>query len=347
MFDLQEKRINALAVSEHACDEFLKRELGLNILYTRDINLDKNSETNVIVISDKEIGEFESQIRKRPSKSVIILLLNNETLNISIFKKLFAFESVKAVFSHYIGSASIVNGIKGIVSTIFISPKALRSRLFYLALARGFRRFLKQIWLRNYAILSLPLGYTNNFAFSLLQLKPQYKLENQYSFENLKIGPEFKFRDDSCVFTGSLTGPVRKILLQDSKFRKQMRLKVKIVDQWGSADVASDTSYVDEMSNSKWVFTPPGHVSNFSFRFYEALICGSIPVEVFPSPQDWSKRSAFSGKKADKGVTPSSLRKLIKMNAEQLEKYQSKMRAVEIERIKECRAELIRAASRL
>ena len=55
-----------------------------------------------------------------------------------------------------------------------------------------------------------------------------------------------------------------------------------LIDADWSARAAVDVgaSYVDSLVSAQFALCPPGFANNESFRFYEALACGALPIEV-------------------------------------------------------------------
>jgi hypothetical protein len=76
------------------------------------------------------------------------------------------------------------------------------------------------------------------------------------------------------------------------------------------------TEYSDLLSRCKFVLCPPGNFSNESFRYYEAIVLGSIPIVSSATIQDftnfdyWPNRYSKRLKNASHYYTISEMLKL-------------------------------------
>ena len=56
----------------------------------------------------------------------------------------------------------------------------------------------------------------------------------------------------------------------------------------GFTHLPQTTDYASSILNSKFVVCPPGNVSSQSFRYYEAIALGAVPIVTEVSLQDWN-----------------------------------------------------------
>lgn len=113
--------------------------------------------------------------------------------------------------------------------------------------------------------------------------------ENSELFETYKNTPKTIF----CSFIGSITHPCRKELCYAIIDKPNVFIKVQ---NW--TNTVSETAqklFIDITSNSRFTLSPRGY-GKTSFRMYEALKLGSIPVYVYDDPWlpyteilDWNK----------------------------------------------------------
>ena len=111
---------------------------------------------------------------------------------------------------------------------------------------------------------AIPLGYTNAFA-------------NQRT-DNQAIDSR---RGRSICFRGNRGLAPRILGLEAAK--RVPGADIQLVDQvWSGAstDGASARDYVDQLQDSRFALVPPGFVNAETFRYYEALLCGALPVEI-------------------------------------------------------------------
>lgn len=273
--------------------EFLKREFNWNVV---DFDLESGNwqeEKKVILAFDfTKIEEVLHMILKHIEQQFILILLGNETQQMKLVKRLEKMERVVAIYSQYFPRPSILGGMRTCFIQLVESPKTFLNLNFFMICVRGAYRGLKSIAYANSTkVKHFPLGYSNRFVEEL-ELRGIIYAENR-SIMNLKIGLSSNYRKSQVVFKGQLTGQYRKIV---APYLMQKKLvKFELNQHWGRPDVLTNTSYVQSMIESKFVFCPPGHVSNDTFRRTEALICGALPIEIESSPQNWQKcNSSFS-----------------------------------------------------
>ena len=104
-------------------------------------------------------------------------------------------------------------------------------------------------------------------------------------------------RDIFCSFVGSLTHPIRQIMYQTLANDKKYVMSIK---NWTSSVSQSDFSnFINLTSRSIFCLAPRGY-GRSSFRFYEAMQLGSIPVFIydhkwfpFEDEIDWNQFSVL------------------------------------------------------
>ena len=96
-----------------------------------------------------------------------------------------------------------------------------------------------------------------------------------------------------CSFVGSLTHPCREKMVEVLKDKDDVIIQTT---EWtNQISVANQTNYLEVMSKSRFTLAPRGY-GKTSFRLYEALRMGSIPVYIhtivwlpYQGLVDWSK----------------------------------------------------------
>lgn len=129
----------------------------------------------------------------------------------------------------------------------------------------------------------LPLGYTQKFADSFLH----YLNQKNYSgslYEIVTPSAEEQ-REVFISFSGSLGAWQRRVGLQRLAKIDGSSVFVKNGTWLGHATELGevDLRYCEELFSSKFSFCPPGYLSNESYRFDEALICGAMPIQISQS----------------------------------------------------------------
>ena len=100
-----------------------------------------------------------------------------------------------------------------------------------------------------------------------------------------------------CSFVGSLTHPCRNKMIDILKYKPDVTL---ITNEWtNQVEEEKQQLYLDVMSKSRFTLAPRGY-GKTSFRLYEALHLGSIPVYIYDDKWlpyedniDWSKMAVL------------------------------------------------------
>jgi hypothetical protein len=88
-------------------------------------------------------------------------------------------------------------------------------------------------------------------------------------------------RDIFCSFVGSLTHPIRQEMFQSLKDKKEYILSM---DQWSDTIIESKAeTFRNIMERSQFTLCPRGYGVT-SYRLYEALQLGSVPVFIYDKP---------------------------------------------------------------
>ena len=86
---------------------------------------------------------------------------------------------------------------------------------------------------------------------------------------------------------------------------------------------------MDALLESKYIWSPPGNISNLSYRYFEALICGAVPLAPPSTVQDphlWENWAQ------DLSIKLFSWKNLLKFAAELQELERMKIRDQEFEK---------------
>jgi hypothetical protein len=115
----------------------------------------------------------------------------------------------------------------------------------------------------NSKVLVIPLGYHSSFD------KP---IENP-----LERTPQLPFRTKTWSFFGTNWNGIREAILEPLKQFEKYNLK--LFNSWNDPENVSEKEYLSYMLDT--IFVPCiGGNNNETFRFYEALECGCIPILV-------------------------------------------------------------------
>lgn len=275
--------------------QFLSRELGVE--WTQ-VTADEFRETvlrnaiagerTLVIASGMEL--YTRLLREAPARSLDILLLSDEGYSPQTLRVLRGSASVARVFRNYPATPApwrevvkqmlhLAGGIRGATVTAFDVIKNC---------AIGIRsRFRMWRWRSLKCELhAVPLGYTSKFANALINECQQMTgemLPPMTSLFQAGLSAPSLPRDISVSFRGVRGEPQRRIAIDWA--RSQPASDVVVFDAtWsGASQGGSGSDYVRALLRSQRTLCAPGYVNNESFRYYEALICGSMPIEASTS----------------------------------------------------------------
>ena len=194
-------------------------------------------------------------------------------------------ESIAVIFRNYaisLASASDIAFEIGIFFRNFINSK--ESPLDFLkCFLLGFRSTFRMWRWRciRKPVVVVPLGYTNKFSksYSDVRLSVDNELREKPFFD-YPIPKESMDKGCAISFRG-VKGQIQRRMALSTLYDFHDFDLVLVQDIWaGSSSSKSDApSYVSSLLNSERALCPPGFVNVESFRYYEALLCHSLPIE--------------------------------------------------------------------
>jgi hypothetical protein len=265
--------------------EFLKRELNLELFATsaldliHTVKLKSSLGFRSIVVLSTHV-DYKHVLQGCPNDSLILFLLGDEAYCPKFRKAVCLAPSVSVVFRNYPIKASSIwattivivrtgreaigqrENLMEFIKILFIGLRS-RRRMF------AWRRFKKRV-------IIVPLGYTSKFAKAYDEV-----VEAERSNSSLFCrDAQDQNRDISISFRGYLGQIQRRIIV--NKALNIPNHDVKVTRNGWSGHSNSDLDgigYVRMLMRSKLSLCPPGYSNGESFRYYESLICGAIPIE--------------------------------------------------------------------
>lgn len=261
--------IDALSLEQPMAEErFLARELGVRWITVSEDELAPSLRSNngtAVIVSDP--GLYEEALSNAPARSVVLLQISDEAYTADRVAQA-TYPAVRTVFRHYapdIARASQrMRAIAGFIGDARTSEVPMRSAKPLYESGKTIRQRMANWHRISIPVQSLPLGYTNAFAQA-------YQEMHEESTE----------RTVSIGFRGNRGLAPRILGLEEAA--RIPGASIQLVDQaWsGSSDAISDArDYIDQLRNSRFGLVPPGFVNAESFRYYEAILCGALPVEI-------------------------------------------------------------------
>jgi hypothetical protein len=271
--------------------EYLLRELRItwktsgqnDICSTIEENYSLGKKTLIIV---SQIDLVFNLISQSPKKSLVLLILSDEAYSMKAHK-LARLDSVYAIMRNYSITSQTLRHYLTTAKSVFGQHwKSSNNRFFalieiaYVLKLYTRNKFVMSKWQRLKKPVSiLPLGYTNRFAKSFCSLmgisdKTSLLLNSRNSVSERTI---------SISFSGTRGSLQRRSTI---KFLREIP-RTKIISThngWnGSESSGIDIEYCQILFSSLYCAALPGYISNESFRFYEALICGALPIRFYSS----------------------------------------------------------------
>jgi hypothetical protein len=290
--------------------EFFQRELKVSICSNANYKTVKDADNLVIASTNPQFWlEF---LATRPKSSVVFILLGNETYDPATFNAFNGVESLRHVF--------VYNKPTKIMPFTLI--KTLVGHIVDLGFKRFpypdsiYRDFRNSMYLYkkfssikiNYPHSYLPQGYSNNFAY---KLSTAFNLDSSYSLLSKDLMNRQKSvasRSNFLSFSGQPTNRRRALVIHAAK--KYMGMPPDYTEGFRGASHAGDSTYINQLCDSKFILVPPGSFNNSNHRYTESLICGAIPVILAKNSLDPSENTNWTNELP--GLIPFSAKLLLR-----------------------------------
>lgn len=225
-----------------------------------------------------EPGGYREFVEASPDGSLVLLLVSDEAYSPERLH-LAGASAVSRTYRHYPARHAsgwrIASAASGYVRDSTRTSQRAMTFLPNVASGLSLRGRMKAWEKLGPQVRSVPLGYTDTFARAFAERMNLGPTESLFSYPiNEHARPTFVTFHGNRGLAQRITGLELAGRLPDSD--------VATVDADWSARARSNVgvSYVESLMEARFTLCPPGFANNESFRFYEALICGSLPVEV-------------------------------------------------------------------
>ena len=270
--------------------EFFVRELGLvgkKIDHRKERPLPENS-----LIYCHDISHWQKRLELSDKFSVSVILVGNENYDVNKWEPINEYESIKCAFLQYFPKTQSSH-FRPILEFIANSINVVFQKSFWAVTLNGYlkHRAVKRLKFR-FPVHPFPLGYTDRFVLELQKLG--LCNANSKSLFGALIAP-LPSEAGGISFFGQKGSWYRRHMVE--QFERSARASVQRYDSFGGdTQPVTSTQYVNSILNSRFVLCPPGNVSSQSFRYYEAIALGAIPIITEISVQDWNSQDYWPQK---------------------------------------------------
>lgn len=263
------RMIDALSLEQSMSEEqFLARELGVRWMTVSDDELARAlrlSNATPVIVSNP--GLYEETLIKAPASSAVLVQISDEAYTSDRVTQA-RLPAVRMIFRHYAPIAAPISqrlqALAGFIGDARTSDVPMRSAKPLYASGMVVRQRMAGWQTVPIPVQSIPLGYTNAFANAHEESgSPPTERNISICFRgNRGLAPRILGLEAAALVPGS---------------------DIDLVDQsWSgaSANPSDARDYVDQLRSSRFALVPPGFVNAESFRYYEAILCGALPVEI-------------------------------------------------------------------
>ena len=262
--------------------EFLLRELNLS---GKKVN---HEEQNPLPINSliycNNLNHWEKRLSLSEKSSISVIIATNEYYKKDKWMAVNRFESIKCAFIQYLPNNQRTR-FGSTIKFIFQNMNLLRAKAFWQTIKSASRTYSDMRSLKfRIPVFNFPLGYTDRFANELKNLgllpKNSNSLFSEKIFEN-------NVRNTDVCFVGQKGRWYRRLMVE--YFEKNAAARTNKYGSFGGfTDSPETTNYAESILDSRFVICPPGNVSSQSFRYYESIALGAIPIVTEASIQDWN-----------------------------------------------------------
>ena len=263
-------------------NEFLLRELdikGKKINHDEDAPLPKNC-----VLYCNNLEHWQKRLMLSETSTLTVIIATNEYYKSEKWLEVNRINSIKCAFIQYLPSNQRTK-FGSIIKFVVHNPNFLTKKVFWQTTRNASRTYLEMRRMKfRIPVFGFPLGYSDRFVIELknLGLMPSETI----SLFAKEIYDKNLVRN-SVSFIGQKGRWYRRLMVEYFE-----RIAGASTSKYGSfggfTDLPQTTDYASSILSSKFVVCPPGNVSSQSFRYYEAIALGAVPIVTEVSLQDWN-----------------------------------------------------------
>jgi hypothetical protein len=252
---------------------------GKKINHDEDAPLPKNS-----VLYCNKLEHWRKRLMLSEASTLTVIIATNEYYKSEKWLEVNKINSIKCAFIQYLPSNQRTK-FGSIIKFIIHNPIFLSKKVFWQTTRDASRTYLEMRRMKfRIPVFGFPLGYSDRFVIELknLGLMPSETIslfEKEIYDKNLVR--------NSVSFIGQKGSWYRRLMVEFFE-----RIAGASTSKYGSfggfTHLPQTTDYASSILSSKFVVCPPGNVSSQSFRYYEAIALGAVPIVTEVSLQDWN-----------------------------------------------------------
>lgn len=259
--------------------EFLRRELGIQwqqVTAEEMRALTQQHSRLLLLISEPD--HYRDIVHSSADESLVVFMISDEGYSLERLD-LARSPSIARIYRHYPAQPAswirIIQAAAGYVRDARGTSQSPKTVLPNVASGLTLRRRMKEWASLGDRLQAVPLGYTDTFAHAFAE---RMQLAPNESFFAAPISEEP--RPISIAFRGNRGLAQRIVGIERAQRIPNADISTVDADWSGRAEGDVGDSYVQSLLAARFALCPPGFANNESFRFYEALICGALPVEI-------------------------------------------------------------------
>lgn len=306
--------------------EFLYRELGLKLTSLNPAlpnSIKKVANEKLLFLATTNPRVWRAFLEERPPKSVVFLLLGNETYHRETYLEFSDLASIRLSLVYALPENGRIFNIFGGLIGQLIDATSLPGHYLIQSL-RDFKTGMTKLQQSKsnpfkFPTVRLPQGYSNAFVFQIERSIPDLE-KHESLLENEKVTKLTSTYEElySFGFVGQ-SGPPRRMHVID-RIRTLQNHRVIVREQFGGNDRDVDNSYLQMLLKTKFPVIPPGAFNTLNHRYTESLIVNRLPVIVANVPTDpfpnhnWSRSLGFFSRYSYRHL----IRRCIKLSNEEI-----------------------------
>ena len=249
--------------------EYLRREYGL---VTKLVDPKSVVIPELSIIACTDPSNWSRVLSQSKVRTVIFFLLGNETYDKNKYEYLNDFPSILHVFIYNPPRESSNLGVISVLDWLFWNPSSFLDKNLFFAwrFAKSLRDQTSEIRI-SYDWTPLPLGYTNQFVS---QIETDFPNGSSSLIDEWPLSNAAKF--DSEIISGFI-GQV------GTWYRKKLIKYFVRFPEFTSIEASGwvgkpSANYVEFLRDTQLILCPPGIYTNETFRYFEALVFGGLPI---------------------------------------------------------------------